>query len=178
MNRNKLLLQEDRNFLGKMLDKITGKKKKSFKKDLIDAIALVSKEMKKQGKEKEVMAVINRYHPKKVNKLQDLINPARKIKEETELDEGFKDIFGSEIIKNAYNALSFYPILMVFLELDRVFRGTDGNMKIALVYLVMWLAIVSGKSEAQNIMTNLYQKAQDKMAKSFPKPNKIGFNVG
>jgi hypothetical protein len=158
MDIEKLLLQENVSFLKKMMDKIIKKPKKTFKQDLIQAIAKVAKEAKKQGLEAEVMTVINKHHTKRISNLSQLINPAKQIK------EGFKDFFGGEAIKNAYGALSFYPILMMFLELDKVFRGAGGDLKISLVYLTIWLAVISGKAEASNILTNLYQKSQAKQA--------------
>ncbi|MCK5016107.1 MAG: hypothetical protein KAS32_03465 [Candidatus Peribacteraceae bacterium] len=51
-----------------------------------------------------------------------------------------------EIGNNMYAAVSFYPILMVFLELDKVIKGLDGaSTRAVIIYGLMWLLIVTGK---------------------------------
>jgi hypothetical protein len=71
---------------------------------------------------------------------------AKSIVENTnKCDEGLAN-WWKEASTNMYGALAFYPLLTVFLELDKIVKGTEGaSVKVAMVYFVIWLLIVSGK---------------------------------
>ena len=60
-------------------------------------------------------------------------------------DEGLKD-WWHEASVSMYGALSFYPLLTVFLELDKIIKGSgDANIRSMMIYFIIWVLIVSGK---------------------------------
>lgn len=66
-------------------------------------------------------------------------------------DEGLKD-WWKEASSSLYGALSFYPLLTAFLELDKVLKGTgDANIRVLVVYFLIWVLVVSGKVIAGKI---------------------------
>jgi len=79
------------------------------------------------------------------------------------LDEGLKD-WWAEAKTSMYGALSFYPLLTVFLELDKVIKGSgDANVRAMMIYFIVWVLIVSGK-----VISGIVDQEGDK-AKANPK---------
>lgn len=72
-------------------------------------------------------------------------NQLNKTIKESRLDEGFKE-WWKEASGNLYGALSFYPILMTFIELDKVIKQTaDADLRAMAIYFIVWVAVVTGK---------------------------------
>ncbi len=71
---------------------------------------------------------------------------AQKLMENTDkCDEGLKD-WWKEASGSLYGALSFYPLLTTFLELDKVVKGAgDANIRSMSIYFIIWVLVVSGK---------------------------------
>lgn len=66
------------------------------------------------------------------------------IKESTGLNEDWAHYW--DLIKGeAFPALSFYPALTVWLEIDKLLRGNDANTRVIVVYGLLWLLLISGK---------------------------------
>lgn len=67
------------------------------------------------------------------------------------VDEGLKD-WWKEASTNFYGAISFYPLLTAFLEMDKVIKGTgDANVRAMAIYFLIWVLIISGKVIAGQI---------------------------
>lgn len=72
-------------------------------------------------------------------------------------EKGFKTLIDESIInedaKHWWNlvktelfpTLSFYPALQIWLELDKMLRGTPYSGKVLLFYAALWLILISGK---------------------------------
>lgn len=61
------------------------------------------------------------------------------------VDEGLKE-WWKEASGNFYGAISFYPLLTAFLEMDKVIKGTgDANVRTMAIYFLIWVLIISGK---------------------------------
>jgi len=136
-------LYESRGLLKTELNKLksmTWDKAKSFLKKQFDTF---NKSVKKAGIEKEVINILNKHMGTRVSTLSSLAT--QKIVEKHELNEGFTD-WWKEASVNLYGALSFYPILMVFLELDKVIKGSDmADPKSIAIYALIWIAVITGK---------------------------------
>lgn len=51
-----------------------------------------------------------------------------------------------DLIKTeAFPTLAFLPAFQVWLELDKMLRGTGGDTKVAMIYAAIWLVLISGK---------------------------------
>ena len=164
MNRDKLLLAEDKNFLKKMVDKIFKRKPRDFKIELIKAIDKTAKEFKSAGKEKEVVNILRKRTGIKINSLTDLKKHINLIEsdepaEGEPLNEGAFTEWWAEAKGNAYNALAFYPMLTMFLEFDKVLKGLpDASLRTTVIYLLIWVLVITGKIEHKQII----QRAKNK----------------
>ena len=152
MDRDKLLLMEDKNFIMSMLKKIFSRGHRDFKKELIKAIDVTAREFKAQGKEHEIVGIINKRAGIKINSINDLKKNLRLLEGEEASEEGDtmnEGVFGDwwkEATANAYGALAFYPMLTMFLEFDKVLKGSpDASMRITIIYLLIWVLVIAGK---------------------------------
>lgn len=103
--------------------------------------------VKKSGKEKEVIDIINNSLGTKFRTLQDL--QKKKIQENEEyIAEDLKH-FWNFITDQMWPSLSFYPILTVWLELDKLFNELDPNWKKVGTYIAVWLFLLSTKHIVQ-----------------------------
>lgn len=51
-----------------------------------------------------------------------------------------------DLIKTeAFPTLAFYPALQIWLELDKILKGTEYSGKVIAFYAAFWLALISGK---------------------------------
>lgn len=65
---------------------------------------------------------------------------------ESRLDEGIFKTWWSEATGNLYGALSFYPLLTAFLEMDKVIKQSgDADVRAMSIYFIIWIAIITGK---------------------------------
>lgn len=61
------------------------------------------------------------------------------------VDEGLKE-WWKEASGNLYNSLAFFPILTVFLELDKIIKGSsDASIRTAMIYFIIWILVITGK---------------------------------
>lgn len=166
MDRDKLLLMEDKNFLRSTLNMIFRKNPKSFKSELIKAIDLATKELRDQGVEREVVNIFNKRAGTKLNSVGDLKKTLKLIESEEQDDEDRLDEksafseWWSEAKSNAYGALAFYPMLTMFLELDKVIKGTaDASLRTVIIYLLIWVMVIAGKIEHKDIIKRKADKS-------------------
>lgn len=72
------------------------------------------------------------------------INPNIIMKNESVIDESAKHWW--DLIKTeAFPTLAFYPALQVWLELDKMLKGTEYSGKVIGFYAAFWLILVSAK---------------------------------
>lgn len=72
------------------------------------------------------------------------INPKIIMKNESVIDESAKHWW--DLIKTeAFPTLAFYPALQVWLELDKMLKGTEYSGTVIAFYAAFWLILVSGK---------------------------------
>jgi len=95
--------------------------------------------------QEKILGAINKGFGMNIKDVKDLKKQIRaNIKESTELNEDWKHYW--DLIKGeAFPALSFYPALTVWLELDKLLRGNDANTRVIVVYGLLWLLLISGK---------------------------------
>jgi hypothetical protein len=97
--------------------------------------------------QEKILAAINKAYGtsyKNANDLKKQINA--NLKESTELNEDWARYW--DLIKGeAFPALSFFPALTVWLEIDKLIRssGGDANIRVIVVYGLIWLLLISGK---------------------------------
>jgi len=95
--------------------------------------------------QQKVLAAINKAYGTNYKDTNDLKKAIRaNLKESNELNEDWKHYW--DLIKGeAFPALSFYPALTVWLEIDKLIRGNDANARVIVVYGLLWLLLISGK---------------------------------
>jgi len=99
--------------------------------------------------EDDAVKIINKHFKTNYKRLSEIDNakiaklPTNKIYEELILED-FKHYW--DFIKNeAFPALSFYPALTAWLEIDKLLSGADFNgMKFG-IYAMFWLVMISGR---------------------------------
>lgn len=168
MNRDVLLLQEDKNFILKTIKAIFKKSHKFYRKELEKAITDVSKAVKATGKEKEMVGIINKRSGLRINSLTDLKQHTRLIESKKKnVNEGFGE-WWKEASSNAYGALAFYPLLTMFLELDKVIKGLpDASLRTTIIYLLIWVLIISGKIQRKDLITRKREKEWNKVGTAY-----------
>ena len=85
------------------------------------------------------------------------LKPYLKMMKDT-TSEKRKDLYGESVVLSedakhwwelikaeAFPTLAFLPALQVWIELDKMVRGTGGDTKVALFYAALWLVMMSGK---------------------------------
>jgi len=96
--------------------------------------------------QEKILGAINKAYGTNYKGVGDLKKQIRaNLKESTELNEDFKHYW--DLIKGeAFPALSFYPALTVWLEIDKWVRQSgDPNARVIIVYGLIWLLLLSGK---------------------------------
>jgi len=93
-----------------------------------------------------VISAINKAYGMKIKNVDELEKYVKaNIKESTELNEDWKHYWN--LIKGeAFPALSFYPALTVWLEIDKWIRQTGTpSGRVIVIYGLLWLLLLSGK---------------------------------
>ena len=95
--------------------------------------------------QEKILAAINKGFGVSYKNTSDLKGAmSANLKESTVLNEDWAHYWG--LIKGeAFPALSFYPALTVWLEIDKLLRGNDANTRVIVVYGLLWLLLISGK---------------------------------
>jgi len=95
------------------------------------------------GLEDEVLTLINKGFGTKYRTMKEI--QKQKIRES---DESLNEDIGHwwDVVKSeAFPTLAFYPALSVWLEIDKLFKDQDMDMKKTIVYSLFWVLLVSGK---------------------------------
>ena len=93
-----------------------------------------------------ILGAINKAYGTNYKGVDDLKKQLRaNLKESTDLNEDWKHYW--DLIKGeAFPALSFYPALTVWLEIDKWVRQSGNvNSRVIIVYGLIWLLLISGK---------------------------------
>jgi len=136
----KIELYEDKSFIRRVISDIGKWSWNKVKKTLQNAFKYLIRFAKDKDIEKEVLSIINKMIGKQYRKLEDLTKVS--LKE----DVLYENKWWDEAKGNFYGAISFYPLLQAFIELDKVVKDAGGaDMKYVLIYALIWASIVSGK---------------------------------
>ena len=96
--------------------------------------------------QEKMLQVINKAYGTNYRNANDLKKQMNaNLKESTELNEDWARYW--DLIKGeAFPALSFFPALTVWLEIDKLIRSSgDANIRVIVVYGLIWLLLISGK---------------------------------
>jgi len=109
----------------------------------------LSNALKSRALEDDAIQIINKHFHTNYRRLIEIDNakiaklPTKKVYEELIVED--LSNYWNFIKTEAFPALSFYPILQVFMELDKLIKGAGGDSKIMIFYGIMWLFLVSGR---------------------------------
>ena len=99
---------------------------------------------KKNGLEKDALRIINKHYGVNYKSLMQLQKSPALIENKT-INEDWC-VWWKEATANMYGALSFYPLLQAFLELDKLVKHSgDADISYVMTYFLMWIAIITGK---------------------------------
>ena len=98
--------------------------------------------VKKEGIETEILKILNKHAGKNYKSLEQILK-AKPITE-GKLNEDWSH-FWAGLKREAFPSLSFYPALQIWLEIDKLIKGSDASIKVISVYAVIWLLIISGR---------------------------------
>lgn len=102
-------------------------------------------DMVPSGIETPIVSIINKAFGTRYKYLQDMINDKiPPLRESTTLNEDLAhwwDVVKTEL----FPTLSFYPALTAWLEIDKLLRGQDINIRVLVIYSMFWLLLISGK---------------------------------
>lgn len=144
-------LKEDNineNIILDTIKKIAGKSANAVMKMFKDGykqFVIFVQEADEEAQEK-IIGAINKAYGTKYRNVDDLRKQMNaNLKESTELNEDWGHYW--DIVKGeAFPALSFYPALTVWLEVDKWIRQSgDVNSRVIIVYGLIWLLLISGK---------------------------------
>jgi len=92
--------------------------------------------------EDDVLKILNKHAGKNYKSLEQILKS--KPLTEDKLNEDWAHYW--DLIKGeAFPSLSFYPALQIWLEIDKLIKGSDASIKVMAVYSIIWLLLVSGK---------------------------------
>lgn len=138
-------LQENinENLVTKCLTKIKNKSDNILKKLFLDKWKELTQYLKDNNLENDALKIINKHMKTGFSSL-DIITKTN-IKESKEINEDLKH-WWMFVKSEAFPALSFYPVLKCFLELDKLITDPgSADIKTMIIYGVMWVFLVSGK---------------------------------
>ena len=139
---NKHILSENKSFITKTLNDLSKYTWDRLIKKLKFESSKFMKLIDKEGYEDDILKILNK-NGFKINSLKSFSK--RKLIESTEsINKGFSD-WWQEAKGNLYGALSFLPILNVFMEIDKLIKGNDYSSKAIIIYFVLWASILTGK---------------------------------
>ena len=135
-----ILIDENRSLIMKVVKDLFSKSYGKIKVLLTKAGRKAIKFFKKEGLEDEAIDIINRNLGTNISNLNQLV----KIPIKESINEDFKE-WWKEASGNLYGAFSFLPILNVFMEFDKLIKNQDYNIKIMIIYFIIWVMAISGK---------------------------------
>lgn len=92
-----------------------------------------------------IIKMINKAFGTNYRFLQDIYDAkVPNLRESSEMNEDLSH-WWKIVSTEGFGALSFYPALNVWLEIDKLLRGQDINMRVVVVYSLLWVLLISGK---------------------------------
>jgi len=121
---------------------------------------------------KKVIAITNKHMWSNINNPNQLTS--KKITE-SRLDESVFGDWWTEATGNLYGALSFYPLLTAFLEMDKVIKSSgDADVRSMSIYFLIWVAIISGKILKGKLVSKQKSSSSDNKVKASLHPSQVG----
>ena len=131
------------NFVTNVIQKIKNKTAKSVIDLFKNSFKKFVKYLEDNSLENQFLKIINKHMKTNFNSLSSITK--KNIKESKNLNEDLKH-WWMFVKSEAFPALSFYPVLKCFLELDKlVISPSSVDVKTMIVYGLMWVFLVSGK---------------------------------
>jgi len=130
------------------LKKLFSKPAKKVMMTFQDSFRKFIKIVRQENIEDDILKILNKHAGKNYKSLEQILK-SKPLTEE-KLNEDWAH-FWDTIKSEAFPSLAFYPMLTVFLEIDKIIKGSDANFKIIAVYSILWLFLVSGKFVKQFI---------------------------
>lgn len=139
-----VLLLENKNFIISTLNKLKSMTWDKAQDFLRGKVKEFFNKLDSSGVDrKKIISIANKHMWSNVNSPAQLT--AKKIVE-SRLDEGIFGDWWKEATGNIYGALSFYPLLTAFLEMDKVIKQSgDADVRAMGIYFLIWLGIITGK---------------------------------
>ena len=139
------------NIFQKYMKKLSNKSSKVVEKLMKDSWIKLAKLLKSNQLEQDALDIINKHFKTNYKNLDQVSKakiakmPTKGVYEEDMIFESFKHYW--ELIKTeGFPILSFYPMLQVWLELDKLLKSTGEASYVAMgVYGLFWTLLVSGK---------------------------------
>jgi len=97
---------------------------------------------KKNDIENDLLKILNKHAGKNYKSLEQILK-GKPITEE-KLNEDWAH-FWETVKSEAFPSLSFFPALNIWLEIDKLIKGSDASTKTIIVYAIIWLLLISGK---------------------------------
>lgn len=130
----------------RLLQKVKSLSKNRFKDIInsswIDFVDLI----KEKNVERKVLRIFNKHfgtHYTSLDSISEIELKDSSIEAEV-VTEGFSQWWNS-VKSEGFPVLAFYPALNCWLEIDKIFKGTDIDMLKLTVYGTLWVLLVSGK---------------------------------
>ena len=121
---------------------------KQAEKLMRDSWKKMTSVIKKQGKEEEILHLINKYFTTGFRNLDDVARQKIKESKDERVNEDlahFWDLAKVEL----FPAFSFYPALQVWMNIDKIIQGEPASFKVIAAYSLWFLFLISGKHIAQ-----------------------------
>ena len=90
----------------------------------------------------QILKILNQQAMKNYDSLEKILKERPIV--EGEMNEDWAH-FWDTIKGEAFPSLSFYPALQIWLEIDKLIKGSDASTKTMIVYAIIWFLLVSGK---------------------------------
>jgi len=131
------------NIIMKNLKKLFNKPAKKVMMIFQDSFRKFIKIIRQNDVESEVLKILNKHAGKNYKSLEQILK-SKPLTESEELNEDWTH-FWDTIKTEAFPALSFYPALTAWLEIDKLIKGSDASIKAIVIYAIIWLFLISGK---------------------------------
>lgn len=141
---SEITLNESKNFIVSTLNTLKSMTWDKAQNFLRGKVKEFFSKLEKSGVDrKKVLNIVNKHMWADVRTPNQLVS--KKITESV-LNEGIFGDWWKEATGNLYGALSFYPLLTAFLEMDKVIKQSgDADVRAMSIYFLIWVGIITGK---------------------------------
>ena len=145
MSRYQTYLTENSNVKG-LLARLSAMGYKKAEKELIGSTKTILQLLMDKGMADEALLIINKHLKTHFKSLKDIGRQNRiPVHENTEMINEDLKHFWSFVESQSWVGLAFFPILQLYLELEKLLAGTGVDLKRTLVYGAIFLFIMSAK---------------------------------